>query len=102
MLEFYRSAAARRAVEPVDVDDLDGVFDRIPDPTLVLDERGAITRCNASARRLFGGAQDARLTGQPLRSLLLRGDRAILDEHVRSGPPDPLRFDARAAEVVRP
>jgi two-component system, NtrC family, sensor kinase len=95
MLEFYRTAVARRALEPVQPVDPGAVFDRIPDPTLVLDTSGIIAQANAAARRVFGG-HDTRLTGVPLRSLLLRSDRAILDEQLRCELPVAARFDARA------
>jgi two-component system NtrC family sensor kinase len=95
MLEFYRTASARRTVEPLHTVDLNAVFDRIPDPTLVLDMSGTIAQANAAARRMFGG-HEARLAGVPLRSLLLRGDRAALDDRLRSALPGETRFDARA------
>ena len=96
MLDFHRTASARRAIEPVRPVDLDGVFDRIPDPILVLDGSGVIAQCNTAARRLFGGSHDARLAGMSLRSLLLRSDRSALDERLRSATDTPFRFDARA------
>ena len=98
MFDFHRTASARRAIDPpMDHSiDVDGGFDGIPDPTLVLDGAGTIARCNAAARRLFGGAADARVAGAPLRSLLVRGDRALLDVALHAAHPDATRFDARA------
>ena len=95
MLEFSRTAAARKPVEPVQPVDLAAVFDRIPDPMLVLDLSGSIVQANAAARRMFGG-HETRLAGVLLRSLLLRSDRAVLDDHLRSALPGATRFDARA------
>jgi two-component system NtrC family sensor kinase len=95
MLEFYRTASAPKTYEPVHAVDLNAVFDRIPDPTFVLDMSGAIAQANVAGRRLFGG-HDTRLAGVSLRSLLLRSDRALLDDRLRSVVPGATHFDARA------
>ena len=96
MFDFYKSATTRRAVEPLRAVDPDDVFDRLPDPTMVLDASGVILRCNVAALRLFTGGPDAEgLTGQTLRSLVLRPDRALLQEYLRSSGLEPVSFDLR-------
>ena len=96
MLDFHRSASARKVVEPPGAAGLDAVFDHLPDPTLVVAASGAVTRCNAAAARLFGaGNGTARVIGVPLRSLVLRSDRGVLDEQLRAAQLEPASFDVR-------
>jgi two-component system NtrC family sensor kinase len=71
------------------------LFDAAPDAMLELGHNGAIVRCNDAAAALFGRPRPE-LEGSTLRSLVVRHDRDLFDDHVREVTLDcARRFDAR-------
>lgn len=97
MLQLFRSARTdpARTAPPVAFDDL---LDRAADALLALDADGNVLRCNAAAARLFGRGGE-RMVGTSFRSLVIRGDRDLLDDRMHdAGMVGEQRFDVHVKQ----